>query len=77
MDDDEKMKIVFAPGCFDSFEGSQEELDEILQEINRMMENGEFWENARALTEEEIEDLPDDVKQSLFGSDLFEPRKLN
>ena len=29
----EKMKITFAPGCFDNFEGTQEELDGLIKEI--------------------------------------------
>jgi hypothetical protein len=31
-------KIEFAPGCFDSFEGTQEELDELVTEIKAMFE---------------------------------------
>jgi hypothetical protein len=30
------LKVVFAPGCFDSFEGSQEELDSLTAEIQNM-----------------------------------------
>lgn len=30
------LKVVFAPGCFDSFEGTQEELDELAAEIQSM-----------------------------------------
>ena len=30
------MKIEFAPGCFDRFEGTQEELDEFVKEITTM-----------------------------------------
>lgn len=35
------MKIEFAPGCFDNFEGTQEELDELMAEIQRMFDSGE------------------------------------
>jgi len=31
-------KIEFAPGCFDSFEGTQEELNELVTEIKAMFE---------------------------------------
>ena len=34
------MKIVFAPGCFDDFDGTQEEMNELLAEINRMIDSG-------------------------------------
>ena len=42
MSEDKKIKIEFAPGCFDNFDGTQEELDEFLAEIARMVESGEF-----------------------------------
>lgn len=43
----EKMKIVFAPGCFDGFEGTQEELNELIDELTRMAENGDLMNQAR------------------------------
>jgi hypothetical protein len=57
-----KIKIEFAPGAFDSFEGSQEELDELIAEITRMAESGELEENARPIdfenpNEEDIETI--------------------
>lgn len=32
------LKIEFAPGCFDHFEGTQEELDALISEITTMFE---------------------------------------
>jgi len=52
--DDGKLKLEFAPGCFDQFEGTQEELDEMVAEIQRMFESGEMESNTR---EVDIEDL--------------------
>ena len=43
------LKIEFAPGCFDSFEGTQEELDEFIATITEMFRNGEAQKNARPL----------------------------
>lgn len=40
-DEMKDLKIEFAPGCFDHFEGSQEELDGLINEIKRMFESGE------------------------------------
>ena len=40
------MKIIFAPGSFDSFDGTQEELDELLGEINRMIESGDIFQDS-------------------------------
>ena len=35
----EPMKVTFAPGCFDHFEGTQEELDGLLAEIKNVFAN--------------------------------------
>lgn len=38
MTDKKPLKIEFAPGCFDHFEGTQEELDKMIKEITTMFE---------------------------------------
>ena len=50
-----KPKLVFAPGCFDNFEGTQEELQELIAEIERMFATGEVFEKAEPLSDEEAE----------------------
>jgi hypothetical protein len=35
---DQPLKVQFAPGCFDEFEGTQEELDLLMAEIHSMFE---------------------------------------
>ena len=63
-DEKKPMKIEFAPGCFDQFDGTQEELDNMVAEIQRMFDNGEFEENSRLLTDDDLEDLdPEAIKQ--------------
>lgn len=52
-----KIKIEFAEGCFDDFEGTQEELQEIIDQINLMAESGELFENFEPLSEEEEEEV--------------------
>lgn len=37
-----KLKLIFEPGCFDNFEGTQEELDQLVEQITAMAENGEL-----------------------------------
>jgi hypothetical protein len=60
MSDEKKpLKIVFAPGCFDHFDGTQEELDELLAEIQRLVESGEFLEQSRPLDLEDLAEMPD------------------
>ena len=65
MTEEKKMKIEFAPGCFDNFEGTQEELDELVAHIQSMVDSGEMVENNRQMTEEEFEELPDEAKEAL------------
>jgi len=36
-----KIKITFAPGCFDTFEGTQEELDELVESVKEMFSDPE------------------------------------
>jgi hypothetical protein len=64
-----KLKIEFAPGCFDHFEGSQEELDELIKSIHDQFENmtAEDFEQSSMmidgmdLTEEELESMLDQL----------------
>lgn len=62
MTEEKKMKVVFAPGCFDHFEGDQAELDSLIAEIHNMVETGEIFEKSMpvdmsTLSEDEMEIL--------------------
>jgi hypothetical protein len=65
-----KPELVFAPGCFDNFEGTQEELDELLAEINRLVESGELFEKVQSmdLFEEELDEILVDLEYDDFSS---------
>ena len=54
---DKKPKLIFATGCFDNFEGSEEVLAVLLAEIHKVVEDGTIMEKARQLSEEEEQDL--------------------
>lgn len=54
---DKKPEIKFAPGCFDNFEGTQEELQELIAHIHQMVEDGTIFEDMEPLTREEEEEL--------------------
>lgn len=51
---DKPLKVVFAPGAFDTFEGSQEELDELQAQIMKMFESGEAMEQAQPVDLDEL-----------------------
>ena len=63
MNDDKKPEIVFAPGCFDNFTGTQEELQALLAEIHQMVESGELFEKAVPLDPEEEAELYEKLRQ--------------
>jgi len=50
-----KVKIVFAEGAFDdiSEDMTQEELDELVAEIHRLVESGSLFEDAVPLDDED------------------------
>lgn len=58
----EKLKVVFAPGCFDDFDGTEEELAAMLADIHKMVEDGTLMENATRLTHEEEAEIMEIVK---------------
>lgn len=45
-DDNKDLELVFAPGCFDEFDGTQEELDQLVQEIVNTFKKGDWLEEA-------------------------------
>lgn len=65
MTNKKKLEVVFAPGCFDNFDGTQEELDEMMEEIHRMIESGELFEKSKAI---DLEDLDDEIQIKLMAS---------
>lgn len=64
-DEKKKIKVEFAPGCFDEFDGTQEELDGLIDAITKMAESGQLPDHSRALTDQDIDELPMEVLQSL------------
>ena len=69
------MKIEFAPGCFDSFEGTQEELDDLVKEIYRMFESGEAQSKARLLDIDDLDEEDIEMIEKLTSYEQTE-RKL-
>jgi hypothetical protein len=57
-----KLKLVFAPGCFDDFEGTQEELNELIADIQSKFDDGSLLEDSRAV---DIDDLDEEQLAAL------------
>ena len=63
MSEDKKIKVVFHPNFFKNFDGTQEELDNLVKEIQESAENGTY--STRVLTDEDIDNLPLDVLKEM------------
>jgi hypothetical protein len=77
LSNDKKMRIEFAPGAFDQFDGTQEELDALVAELERMAESGELEANSVDL--EHWDDL-DEEDRAIIEEALDRqqpPRSLN
>jgi len=79
-DDNKTPKIIFAPGCFDSFEGTQEELDELVAEIQRLADSGELFDRSQpvdldSLTDEQLEIL-EQTMEFIESDDEVPPKRL-
>lgn len=59
-----KLKIVYAEGCFDdiSEEMTQDELDALVGEIERLVKSGEIFDKGIPLTDEEVDDFLDELE---------------
>ncbi len=56
LEESKELKLEFAPGCFDNFEGTQEELDELISQIKEMFASGEAQQLATPLDLDELDD---------------------
>jgi hypothetical protein len=65
------IKVEFAPGAFDSFEGTQEELDEIMAEIQKMITSGELFEKGNPVDIDELLES-DDPEDQLLAEKLLQ-----
>ena len=55
MNEPKKLKLEFAEGCFDNFEGTQEELQDLIAHIRQMAEDGTIMENSQPVDPENEE----------------------
>lgn len=74
-------ELKFAPGAFDDFEGSQQELESFIAELTDMFVNGVPSDNVTMVNmtelEEENPELYEKLMGSLVGTETERQRKLN
>lgn len=70
--DDTPREIVFAPGAFDEFDGTQEELDDVVAEIKSMFASGDFLANSEPVDLNELASTDPEMYAKLVSS-LIDP----
>lgn len=71
------IKIEFAPGCFDNFEGTQEELDELIAQIKEMFASGEAQQKARPLDLDDLDEEDYELLEKFYQQETeSQGRKL-
>lgn len=70
-----KLKVVFAPGCFDNMDMSQEELDEFVKMIESKVEDGSLFTDSRPLDPDDPEDA-ELIERMIEESEQRGDRKL-
>jgi len=69
------IKVVFAPGSLDNFDGTQEELDDLVAQIQELAESGELEELAQPVdlddleNDQELTEAMEEVIKSLVQSE--------
>jgi hypothetical protein len=63
--DEKKPKIIFDPEAFADFEGTQEELDELVSEIKTLFESGDFLKNSQPVDMQELQDTDPELYKVL------------
>ena len=67
------IKIEFAPGAFDQFDGTQQELDEFIAELHRLAESGELEQHSQSLDDDEAWQELTEEEQAIISAALNQP----
>ena len=58
-----KFRVEFAPGCFDDFDGTEEELQSMIALIHQMAADGTIFENSEPISEEEEQEILEELQK--------------
>jgi hypothetical protein len=70
-----QIKIEFAPGAFDQFDGTQQELDEFIAELHRMAESGELEQHSQSLDDDEAWQELTEEEQAIISAAINRPNE--
>ncbi len=54
---DKPLTLKFAPGCFDDWDGTPEELQELITQIRQLVDDGSILEHSHPVPDEETEEI--------------------
>jgi thioredoxin-like negative regulator of GroEL len=63
-----RRKIVFAPGSFDNFEGTQEELDTLVDQVVESLESVNFENQVAAWDLDDLVDIDPAIADAVLDS---------
>lgn len=73
---DNNVKVIYTEDFFKDFDGTQEDLDYVVAEIQRMANNGELFENAEEVIIDNIDSLIDEYESFQVVIDkIIEPKR--
>jgi len=77
--DPKDIKIEFAPGCFNEFEGTQEELNALMAEITAKVRSGELLKESEPLDfdDEDMDYIQELIDKKMSGGDNGGNNKLH
>ena len=71
MSENKKPKIEFAPGCFDDFDGTQEELEQLMSQLQTMFENlstDELESRSRTVSMADLAELDEETQKQILSA---------
>jgi thioredoxin-like negative regulator of GroEL len=63
-----RRKVVFAPGSLDSFEGTQEELDSLVDQLVETLQDSAFENQVAAWDLDELVEIDPDIAEAVLSN---------
>jgi thioredoxin-like negative regulator of GroEL len=63
-----RRKIVFAPGSLDSFEGTQEELDSLVDQLVETLQDSAFENHVAVWNLDELAEIDPDIAEAVLSN---------
>jgi thioredoxin-like negative regulator of GroEL len=63
-----RRKVVFAPGSLDSFEGTQQELDSLVDQLVETLQDSAFENHVAAWNLDELAEIDPDIAEAVLSN---------